>query len=104
MEKLKAAFMFVVPDADPSEHRVTISTYLPSIIANRKLDVPGLREFGDVSGRAQFSVKTDIAPDLALGFFPEDFGKFFGVFVLHAALDFLQGHLLDVLSPKPWQG
>lgn len=26
MAKLKAAFMFVVPDADPSEHRATIST------------------------------------------------------------------------------
>ena len=26
MTKLKAAFMFVAPDADPSEHRVTIST------------------------------------------------------------------------------
>ena len=30
MAKLKAAFMFVAPDADPSDHRVTIST--PAVV------------------------------------------------------------------------
>ena len=40
MAKLKAAFMFVVPDADPSEHRVTIST--PTIL---ELIVVGVSDY-----------------------------------------------------------
>jgi len=40
MPKLKAAFMFVVPDADPSEHRVTIST--PAVV---ELIVVGVSDY-----------------------------------------------------------
>lgn len=40
MAKLKAAFMFVVPDADPSEHRATIST--PDVA---ELIVVGVRDY-----------------------------------------------------------
>lgn len=40
MAKLKAAFMFVVPDADPSEHRVTIST--PAVV---ELIVVGVKDY-----------------------------------------------------------
>jgi hypothetical protein len=40
MEVLKAAFMFVVPDTDPSQHRVTIST--PAVL---ELIVVGVKDY-----------------------------------------------------------
>ena len=40
MAELKAAFMFVVPDADPSQHRVTIST--PAVL---ELIVVGVKDY-----------------------------------------------------------
>jgi len=40
MAKLKAGFMFLAPDADPSEHRVTIST--PAVV---ELIVVGVSDY-----------------------------------------------------------
>ena len=40
MARLKAAFMFVTPDADPSEHRATIST--PDTV---ELTVVGVKDY-----------------------------------------------------------
>jgi hypothetical protein len=40
MAELKAAFMFVVPDADPSEHRATIS--IPTVV---ELIVVGVKDY-----------------------------------------------------------
>ena len=69
MEKLKAAFMFVTPDADPGEHRVTISTpdtvelmvvgvkdYQQAIQVSRELVDQGVQAIELCSGFGQIGV------------------------------------------------
>ncbi len=47
MPKLKAAFMFVAPDANPSEHRATIST--PAVVELIVIGVKGYQQAIEVS-------------------------------------------------------
>ena len=64
MTKLKAAFMFVVPDADPIENRVTIST--PSLL---ELTVVGVKDYQEAIQASQELVNQGVkAIELCAGF------------------------------------
>lgn len=64
MTKIKAAFMFVVPDADPSEHRVTIST--PATV---ELIVVGVKDYQQAIQVSQELVEQGVqAIELCAGF------------------------------------
>ena len=71
MTKLKAAFMFVVPDADPSEHRVTIST--PAAV---ELIVVGVKDYQQAIQVSQELVDQGVqAIELCAGFGQIGVGK-----------------------------
>ena len=64
MPKLKAAFMFVAPDADPSEHRVSIST--PTKV---ELTVVGVKNYQQAIQVSQELVEQEVqAIELCAGF------------------------------------
>ena len=64
MAEFKAAFMFVVPDADPSQHRVTIST--PEVL---ELIVVGVKDYQQAIQVSQELVAQGVqAIELCAGF------------------------------------
>jgi len=64
MARLKAAFMFVTPDADPGEHRVTIST--PDMV---ELIVVGVKDYQQAIQISQELVDQGVqAIELCAGF------------------------------------
>ncbi len=64
MTKLKAEFMFVAPDADPGEHRVTIST--PAMV---ELIVVGVKDYQQAIQVSQELVDQGVhAIELCAGF------------------------------------
>ncbi|MCD4754943.1 MAG: DUF6506 family protein [Deltaproteobacteria bacterium] len=64
MAKLKAAFMFVTPDADPGDHRVTIST--PATV---ELIVVGVKNYQQAIQVSKELVEQEVqAIELCAGF------------------------------------
>lgn len=98
MAKIKAAFVFVVPDADPEEHRAVIST--PSVV---ELTVVGVSNYDQAVTVSKELVKQGVvAIELCPGFgqigvakVAEAVGEKANVgvvrFDLHPALDFKSG-------------
>jgi hypothetical protein len=63
-----------------------------------ELKISFLQKFRDLSGSAELSIKMDVAANLSAGFILYDFSELFGVLMLHAAFDFFQSHLPQILN------
>jgi hypothetical protein len=63
-----------------------------------ELKISLLQKFGDLSRSAQLPIKMDVAVNLPVGFILYDFYELFGVLMLHAAFDFFQSHLPQILN------
>jgi hypothetical protein len=74
-----------------------IGTQVPGGLKG-ELEISFLQKFCDLSGSAKLAIKMDVAANLAVGFSLHYFNELFGVLMLHAAFDFFQSHLPQILN------
>jgi hypothetical protein len=69
-----------------------------------ELEISFLQKFRNLSGGTELAIKMDVAANLAVGFPLHDFNELFGVLMLHAAFDFFQSHLPQILNGRGSSG